>query len=108
MPDKAKWSAGHNTQAHGVHHLHVPMLTHRTHNPQPHSIARKEQRKHHGGEDRNERTAEKNNFERGCDKNGSVKKHEATQVRLVNLGLGARYQLLLMPAGHEKLENAPY
>ncbi len=106
MPDKAKWSAGHNTQAHGVHHLHVPMLTHRTHNPQPHSIARKEQRKHHGGEDGDKGAAQKNNFECGTNKNRSVKKHDPSKMRFVDLGRATRNHLLLMPAGDAKLENA--
>src|SRR5712692_8223311 len=106
MPDKAKWSVGYNPQVHGVHNLNVPMFAHRSHNPQPHRIARKEQRKHHGGKNRNKGTAQKNHFECGSDKNGGVKKHDPMKVRLVNLGRATRDHLLLMPTGDAKLENA--
>src|SRR5712692_692898 len=106
MPDKAKWSAGYNPQVHGVHNLNVPMFAHRPDNPQPDGIARKEQCKHHRGEDRNKGAAQKNNFECCSDKNRGVKKHDPTKVGLVNLGRATRDHLLLMPTGDAKLENA--
>src|SRR5216684_2254134 len=106
MPDKAKWSAGHHTQSHGVHNLDVPMLAHRPHNPQAYGIAREKQRKHHGAEERNKGTVQKNNFKRGTDKNRGVKKDDPTKVRLANFRRATCDHLLLVPTRDAQLKNA--
>jgi hypothetical protein len=74
------------------------MLSHCAHNPQAHSIGREEDAEHDRRERRNERPAQKNNFESGADKEGGVQKHDPTEPWLANLSSSACHQLLLMAA----------
>src|SRR6267378_4951975 len=106
MANKAKWSIRNDTQAHGIHYLDVPMLTHRSHNPETDCIGCKKQQQHDSSENGDERPAEKNNFQSGSDEDRGVHKHHPAELRLLDFGSAIRGHLLLMSAGDTQLENA--
>jgi len=106
MADKAKWSIRNHTQIHGIHYLDVPMLAHRSHNPQTDRIRREEQQQHDSSENGNERPAQKNNFQGGSDKDRGVNKYHPTEPWLFDFRCAIRRHLVLMPAGNAQLEYA--
>src|SRR5882724_1554885 len=106
MPHVAKRTSRYYAKFRGVHHLHVPVLAERSNDPPANGVCDEEKDKRNRGKQRNKRTAKKNNFDSGADKNHCVQQNHPAEFWIGDFRTAVGHNLLLMALGNLQLDDS--